>query len=995
MNNTNNLQNFPNDLDINSWLEYSLKSANEQDRQIALEEILANGFTPELKETLINVAKSDTSQNCRNKAIWILKLAETKPQLKSLIKQLDITPDYVFLQIQKGDYAKVYLCSQILRKSPSSKTLTSWRVALQNSNEPKIIETGLNILSKFGSDQDTPIAVKHLHSPNVQVVCAAFSFLAQKDVKTLKKYIKCGLSSKTASIVLHSIHLLRSIDEAESIKYLSNLILNKNALIRQKALRELLLIDFNKIQDFFWQYIGREEQPLLLVKAGFIVTINPNAAFPFKIYDIFSISNGIKKQIMQSILKQSIETTYAAGILGNKNIETFLEEIQRYINNKKAESLIRIAIANLKAPESDIRLSAVDTLSQYIAHPQIKGLLRAHLDTETDPSIKSLILSLFEETPDSDAAATEPIKREETVSTSETNIIKAVSQANEIKAAETTSATTDEKLQSFPEVKAFTKLTVKEQRSYLHKINTIDIYSLARKTLIDSVDFDLKKSVILEILRTIEKYGDNADAKQIQHLLKSKDNSVVAQTIKTIGAINLELIMLDLNRVLSNKDPRIKAAAFEVYIHADKTAAIQYVGTMLKQTGIGTRRIALSLMPQLDYPSAEPLLWWLLDHETTFELQEQAGYMVAANPTREGISRLYKFTHSKTGEIQPIFRDLWGTAIATSEQVFSMPAAEIEQQCFDILTNDLNQEGEDKIDYKYKAVMGKNDEIAAELESNPATRSTPFESALLFFNQYKLYIIIGVAVVGVVSVLSSLKPDENKINRENPKEVASEVNFIPSQGSDKTTQVGGDDWQGYSVSGARNILRSSNYAALIKSAVEESDKFREEAKIKKQEYYRQLANDLSADKDDREWAAANLNENYSTGNEAYESKDFKKAETYFERAVNDPSLSGYGRIDALQKLCEISDMRSDKKSWLRWMDLLMKEIHKTPEFATVDAFKNFGQTFEQLESVSQALKTNPAVRAEMKNGLREKYGMSEQEAEKAVEDLQNFKSPFD
>ena len=147
MSNISNQQSLPNNLDINSWLKLALNSASELTRQIALEEIFVSGFTPDLKDHLESISKSDVSQNCRNQATWILKLAEIKPQLKTLIKQLDIGPDYVSLQIQKGDYAKVYLCSQMLRKAPSEITLNAWRESLLKTQDPKLVETGLNILS--------------------------------------------------------------------------------------------------------------------------------------------------------------------------------------------------------------------------------------------------------------------------------------------------------------------------------------------------------------------------------------------------------------------------------------------------------------------------------------------------------------------------------------------------------------------------------------------------------------------------------------------------------------------------------------------------------------------------------------------------------------------------------------------------------------------------------------------------------------------------------
>ena len=285
------LQNLPQNLELNEWLKLSLTSRNEISRLIALEEIVTNGFTPELAPILKEISEKDPSESCRSQAQWILKLDATKGSLKSLIKKLDITPDFINLQIQKKDFAKVILIKQILRKSPSDQTMQLWREALAVENERYFLEFGLELLSKFGEQKDAALAIKHLQNPNPQVICSSLTLLAQKDQNLFKKCIRLGLSNKNATVIMHSVHLLRTIDELEALKYLSVLILNQNPLVRQKALRELMLVKFEKVENLFWQYIGREDQTLLLVKAGLLATFNPAPHFPFKIYDIIQGSS--------------------------------------------------------------------------------------------------------------------------------------------------------------------------------------------------------------------------------------------------------------------------------------------------------------------------------------------------------------------------------------------------------------------------------------------------------------------------------------------------------------------------------------------------------------------------------------------------------------------------------------------------------------------------------------------------------------------------------
>ena len=202
----NSLQKIPQSLEINDWLEYSLTSTNEIIRQIALEEMITNGYDSSFNPLLTSISLNDPSQNCRSQAQWLMKLSEAKKSLKSVIRKLDITPDFILLQIQKGDYPKLSLIGQMIKKSPPEPTLELWRNTLTNSTEPYIIQIGLDILSKFGNQKDTSYALKHIQNQNSQIVCSALSLLAQQDKELFKKNIKFGLSSKNANIILHSVH---------------------------------------------------------------------------------------------------------------------------------------------------------------------------------------------------------------------------------------------------------------------------------------------------------------------------------------------------------------------------------------------------------------------------------------------------------------------------------------------------------------------------------------------------------------------------------------------------------------------------------------------------------------------------------------------------------------------------------------------------------------------------------------------------------------------
>jgi HEAT repeat protein len=1006
----NTLQNLPQNLELNEWLKLSLISRNEISRLIALEEIVTNGFTPELAPILNAISEKDPSENCRSQAQWILKLDATKGSLKSLIKKLDITPDFINLQIQKKDFAKVILIKQILRKSPSDQTLQLWREALAVENERYFLEFGLELLSKFGEQKDAALAIKHLQNPNPQVICSSLTLLAQKDQNLFKKCIRLGLSNKNATVIMHSVHLLRTIDELEALKYLSVLILNQNPLVRQKALRELMLVKFEKVENLFWQYIGREDQPLLLVKAGLLATFNPAPHFPFRIYDIMSTASGVKSHILQLILKQTIATTNMAGVLKNKDINTYLNEIKNYIANKKKEQTLRVVISNLKAKEVGIRADAVEKLSKYISHPQIRALLENQLKIETDQGIKSYLSSIFEDATDEEIK----VQKTDAQESQSTQIIseKAVALPSlDSLPEEKTKEDKPKTLTSFPETNAFIKLSAKEQRSWLKKVTCIESYPICKRTLLGILDSDIKKTVLLEALKIIGQYGNTADAKSIYHLTKSQDNSVAAQTIKSVGAINLDIILPELNKFLSHDDPRIKSAAFEVYAVADKTDAVQYVATMLKNPKDSVRRMGLSLIPQLDYPSAEPLLWWMLSHETNVELQDQVGYMVAANPTRDGVIKMFQFTHDKNGEIKEGFKEMWSATLLTAENVFGISQHDIEESCWvAIVSEQKAEQEEEKSDYKFKSVVGEKNDIETELDSKSISRPDDnfVEQILIHVYEHKVKYISGVCILFAIFAITYLTggdssvPNSKPLSRKNKDVVVSEANFLPDvEISDKTTQVGTSDWTGGIKSNAVSVLRGPQYAKVITNAANQREEFRKQAEQAEKEYLKNIANNESASKEDRDWASANLNENFREGSKLYNEGDYRGAISYLEKAANDSSLNSYGQLEAMQKLIEIAKINNDKDLWNKYVDKTLKAMVELPEFKSkvdpriVEQLKkvNFGETMDQVEMVKELINSNPEAKAALIQSYKSQ-GYTADQTNEFVSELTNFKHPF-
>ncbi len=463
---------------------------------------------------------------------------------------------------------------------------------------------------------------------------------------------------------------------------------------------------------------------------------------------------------------------------------------------------------------------------------------------------------------------------------------------------------------------------------------------------------------------------------------------------------------------MAHEDPRVKSAAFGVYAIADKDDAVQYVSTLLKNPTDSVRRIGLSLIPQLDYPSAEPLLWWMLAHETNVELQDQVGYMVAANPTRDGIIKMFVFCHDKNGEIKDGFAEMWSATLISAESTLGMRQHDIEESCWVAIVSEQKSEQEkEKSDYKFNSVVGEKDDIVAEIDPKSISRidDNPLEKLLIHIYENKVKYIGGVCVFCALFLFLYLNADSGRSNnskpltRKNKDVVVSETSFVADEEIPEVkSQIGTKDWVEGIKSNAGAILSSPRYSATILKAQKEQDDYRKEAEKAEKDYFTKIANDKSASLEERNWAQANLNENYKKGIKEYKAGNYRDALMSLEAAANDPTLNSYSKCEIMQKIAEIYSTNNDKENWNKWMDRFFKEMMELPEFKKMkeldakngNVLSNFSQNMNNLEGFSNQLKNNPEMIQRLASEYK-KMGYNDKEAKEAVNGLMDFKHPFE
>ncbi|MGM0598645.1 MAG: HEAT repeat domain-containing protein [Candidatus Rifleibacteriota bacterium] len=903
--------NLPEKLDLNAWIQFCLNSSSVVDRQIALEELVATGIPPYLVARIREIAAQDESESCRELAAWVVKVDRARSDLKPRMRKLELSPVNILMLLEESENAGATVITQLLRKAPAKEILKLWRSGLPTEQNPRLIEVGLTVLAKFGNAEDTELVLEFLKHDDVQVQCAALTFLQVQNSEIFKKIVSQGLASNKFKLQLHSVHLLRTVDPEETLKYIQAFLFNKNPIIRQRALRELMLLPFELVQNLFLQFLSREMQPLLLVKAGFVVAFNPSPDIPLKVYDIFQFTQGGKKHILQLILKQLVASIQSSGVL-EQSFEEYMSSLKEKISLKRSEMIIRCAVRDLSSPDRNMRISALERLAPYNNHESIQKVLQKFYASEKDEEIKGLLANLLQKD-----------GQQEKISF------------------------------SLPEsVEDFLELKVKQQRELLRHVNSSAMWHEYRPFLHELLQYPMKKRILLELLNLFGKFGSKIDSPAITPFLKSDDPSVTAAAVKNLGLIDIDVVLPNLNQFLADDDPRIKAAALEVYVKADKEGALQYLSSILKSTVSATRRIGLSLLPQIDYPSAEPLLWNFLKYEGVAELKIQAAYMVASNPTQEGLYKLFAVSHKKDGEIKKGYEELWEVALISAKELFELSPEDIEKKCWEVFKADQEETQVEKPGYSYSEVIGNQEE-----DQSNAEKEVEFsEQLFIHLNEFKQLYIAGAAIIILFVIFVMSDSSGEKTSYKNYKKKTDEVkgaDFVRSE-EDVTTQFGGPNWDGTLKSNAVDILSGGNYSRAIAEGDRELKNFRSEVKARRHQFLLDIYNNQGLDPMMRMSAAAKLNDNFTGGEDNFRQGDYTAAEYNFTRVIEDPQANALAKVMACQYLAQIAQKKGRKEDFTRWMDKLGEELQNISEMKGFENLKNFSSNFTQFLNVSRA-----------------------------------------
>ncbi len=943
----------PGTLDLNAWLAFSLASPEEAERRLALDEIGFQGLADAFADDLRRLAATDPAEACRTFAARLLERAR-QPAAVRPVEKIELTPERTRALLEVGEDTLQQVVLRSLRKAPAQEILDTWRAHLPGEENPEVIGVGLTLLARHGKPEDADLAMLFSSHPSVPVVKAAIDLFHGQNPGQFKEGIVRFLVSDDLEIRLHTIRKLRTFDPREAQTYLRSLLAARNPFIRQRALRELLLVPFAESEALYLAYLAAEPLPLLLVLAGSAVAMNPAPDLPQKLYDVFFSARDLRARILQLVINQLLASIKASGIL-DVPIETYLETLKATLQKRKLWITARMALADLDHADPEVRIAAIGKLSQARQFPKVQDALEQRDAVETVEEVREAL-----------AQALGREKESFTIAGFRAKIKDG----------------------------SFYGLDPKVQKKFVGTITDEDTFRDARDIIGIAVVADLDRGVLLQLLDRIAAHGRQWDPKCLFRFLKSEDPGILAGALRAIGRLDLDSIAYEIPNLLRHDDFRVKMAALELYLVSDKTSALQYLIGMLKAPSVKIRKNGLSLLATVDYPSAERILLDYFPVEKNLEAKLQAGFILAANPTLEGIQVLYAGCHDDQGVVHPAFQDLWEGALEAAVPLLAPDAATLLAGCQTRRTAEQTAAAAEQPTYAFKKVTAStNKNLFAEQDSQPAEGlgaelrvpepQEAFDKAAGVVERYRmplaaaavallaggLWWLAGDRLLGPGSGSGSAVVHESRANR------------MEEGSRDVPAMVAGRR------GGPTSYVSGRGYAQVMKAMDTERQSISEEFHRKNKQALREVLMQMLDDPNYKGYGEFYLNENCAKGMEALDQGDLPEARTSLRKALEDPSISEEARVIVCQGLMQIGFELGDKESLQKALETFLATIPEGElpkgydKMSVKEAFAGLDRlhevTPEQYKVILQTLaqkhpgKVPPAMQEQMLEGFKQ------------------------
>lgn len=607
-----------------------LKAPIKSFRIFALEEIIRSGASSEILAALNEAGKYEDDAECQ--MLISHAIAAVSARMEGAPKDsgpLRIKEAEEFLSVWKSEEenARMRILSDLPARLPKGLQLLG-PVLIELENSPVIAAKIIRVFCRTWPEEKFGQIVECLSSQSLSLKLAALRTIVHMNPELLINDLPVLLNSKDPQIKALAIRGLVKIDREEALKHLQALLLSPELSDRLAAIQNCPFFPFEMVKPVLLKYFAAENNADLLIRAGWILEMNPDVQVPFKLFEIAERSPVKKSQLVRTILNDAVKLLEKSGILGDQ-FAAFTVKLQAWVNKKNALRFTKQVAAKLNSEIIEPELDR--TIRNGLKQKLLQEAFQEALGWPVSETVKSRLQAYLK----SCAPVADLSKAESAVSAAEA----AVKVEQKHKAVvETKKQRLLEQTQDF----LFEYFAGLDQDSASKNLEEIKAVIGCKETA------GALKIAAFHAFTRLKVRG--LEALAIENF-KSSDTGIATATVEYLGEVDPESIFPFIGQCLKIPDVRMKSAALGILKNFDFNQAVSSLNAMLRSRDPEQQRMALECMDQFDFALIRDQLTDFLCQCSSESLVEAGLCHFAANSSPENAYSLYKIEKAHAGDV--------------------------------------------------------------------------------------------------------------------------------------------------------------------------------------------------------------------------------------------------------------------------------------------------------------------------------------------------------
>jgi hypothetical protein len=519
-------------------------------------------------------------------AVFKLKKTQFKVSLDGLEKLLEDHNrlDDLALGIATVEAAEAFLAADLFRAA-------KW----QDFPSP-ILVSFCNFFKKHGSISDTAVLQDLTRHRDANVITVALAALEKLDPVNLQGIIIPLLDSPQNEVKAQAIQAFYRWNRGEALKHLLKLLYSEDDQEVVLALHHAAYFPYPEVEPYLIRLLTQASNPSILMRITQIFKANANPDLPFRIFWVNRSLAGQHQSLVKGIILGVVRALADSGQI-SISVQDYLNELKTRIRDEE----LRLLKATCLVTNEEAEEAILPELESPV--PSAKPV--------TDESQKPGDGEPVQEAPES-------TRKPKTPTTPMRN--------------------------ADVDFENYEKLPEQERIQLLARANAN--FFKQHKPKLGSLLNSTSGREQAAIINMFGKFAGSEDAEKIKTLIKSDNPDVVCACIRALASLDSEFLCLYLPQYMQEKNGKIRMTATRVFVGIDRDSIRSLLAGLLASSNVQQRLLGVSMAMLVDFNIIRQSLLDALKKETSVEMVEKLGLVLAANPDRELLNAVYSIAQS-------------------------------------------------------------------------------------------------------------------------------------------------------------------------------------------------------------------------------------------------------------------------------------------------------------------------------------------------------------